>query len=93
MDTQIISRCLLKQTYYVQHGGKNFMIYGLYDVINNKFAVAMANNLYSDEKIKIDYINQIFDDLIQDELNESFLPWFFSIKEALDNHFADFLED
>lgn len=89
MDTNVI-RKLEKKILYTLHEDKMIMVYMLKDLNNNKFSIVMVNFLFDDEGADLENIEELYLDLIKDELTNPFLTWHESIDSALLQHFQDF---
>lgn len=89
MDTNVI-RKLEKKILYTVYEDRMIMAYMLKDLDNDKFAIVMVNFLFNDESTDLENIEELYLDLIKDELANPFLTWHESIDSALLQHFQDF---
>ncbi|MBF0804063.1 MULTISPECIES: hypothetical protein [unclassified Neisseria] len=66
------------------------MVYLLKDLNNDKFSIVMVNFLFDNEGSDLENIEELYLDLIKDELKNPFLTWHESIESALLQHFQEF---
>lgn len=83
---------LLKQEIFVKHQGDMYLIYALHDLFNQKFAVVMANSMYVDAtmNLPLSQTQDMFIELVTDELQEPFMDWFDTLEMAIEQHFLYF---
>ena len=63
------------------------------NLLENKYAVVVVNNVYTYEEMQYNIINKYYFELLQEEFKESCLDWFSSPEEALNNFLNDFPVD
>ncbi|CBY91502.1 hypothetical protein NMAA_1563 [Neisseria meningitidis WUE 2594] len=66
------------------------MICALSDYSKNKHTVVMANFLYPNEKMDWRNLDDLFNELVLEELQSSFMDWYPTIEEAISHHLEDF---
>jgi hypothetical protein len=81
---------LEKRIFYLEHSGQYLMICALSDYFQNKHAVVMANFLYPNEKMDWRNLDNLFNELVLEELQSSFMDWYPTIEEAINHHLEDF---
>lgn len=81
---------LEKRIFYLEHSGQYLMICTLSNCTQNKHAVVMANFLYPNEKMDWRNLDDLFNELVLDELQSSFMDWYPTIEEAIRHHLEDF---
>ena len=81
---------LEKRIFYLEHSGQYLMICALSDYSQNKHTVVMANFLYPNEKMDWRNLDNLFNELVLEELQSSFMDWYPTIEEAISHHLEDF---
>ncbi|WP_108043453.1 hypothetical protein [Neisseria cinerea] len=81
---------LEKRIFYLEHSGQYLMICALSDYSQNKHTVVMANFLYPNEKMDWRNLDDLFNELVLEELQSSFMDWYPTIEEAISHHLKDF---
>lgn len=81
---------LEKRIFYPEHSGQYLMICALSDYSKNKHTVVMANFLYPNEKMDWRNLDDLFNELVLEELQSSFMDWYPTIEEAISHHLEDF---
>ena len=81
---------LEKRIFYLEPSGQYLMICALSDYSQNKHTVVMANFLYPNEKMDWRNLDNLFNELVLEELQSSFMDWYPTIEEAISHHLEDF---
>ncbi|AAW90215.1 hypothetical protein MYC81_000521 [Neisseria gonorrhoeae] len=81
---------LEKRIFYLEHSGQYLMICALSDYSQNKHTVVMANFLYPNEKMDWRNLDDLFNELVLEELQSSFMDWYPTIEKAISHHLEDF---
>lgn len=81
---------LEKRIFYLEHSGRYLMICVLSDYSQNKHTVVMANFIYPDEKTDWRNLDDLFNELVLEELQASFMDWHPTVEEAISRHLEDF---
>ena len=81
---------LEKRIFYLEHSGQYLMVCALSDYSHNKHTVVMANFIYLDEKTDWRNLDDLFNELVLEELQSSFMDWYPTIEEAISRHLEGF---
>ena len=81
---------LEKRIFYLEHSGQYLMICALSDYSKNKHAIVMTNFLYPNEKMDWRNLDDLFNELVLEELQASFMDWYPTVEEAISRHLEDF---
>ena len=81
---------LEKRIFYLEHSGQYLMVCALSDYSHNKHTVVMANFLYPNEIMDWRNLDDLFNELVLEELQSSFMDWYPTIEEAISRHLEGF---
>ena len=81
---------LEKRIFYLEHSGQYLMVCALSDYSHNKHTVVMANFLYPNETRDWRNLDDLFNELVLEELQSSFMDWYPTIEEAISRHLEGF---
>lgn len=81
---------LEKRIFYLEHSGQYLMICALSDYSHNKHTVVMANFLYPNGTMDWRNLDDLFNELVLEELRASFMDWYPTVEEAISRHLEDF---
>ena len=81
---------LEKRIFYLEHSGQYLMVCALSDYSHNKHTVVMANFLCPNETRDWRNLDNLFNELVLEELQSSFMDWYPTIEEAISHHLEGF---
>ena len=81
---------LEKRIFDLEHSGQYLMVCALSDYSHNKHTVVMANFLYPNETMDWRNLDDLFNELVLEELQSSFMDWYPTIEEAISRHLEGF---
>lgn len=65
-------------------------VYAVQDLLENKYAIVIVNYIYLDEEMQHESTKKTYFELLQEEFKESFLDWFATLEDALNDHINNF---
>ncbi|MDO4895320.1 hypothetical protein [Moraxella sp.] len=90
MDPEIDERQLKLGVIFLSKNGFVFEIFALFDCKSKKYAIPMSINVNASDDIIYNDLRNSLIEIIQDELNDTFLDWFFDLESAINHHFSSY---